>query len=52
MKTQKIFIRDETPGDAVVITKVTVAAFETLEISNLTEQFIVEALRSAKALSF
>ena len=51
LKTQKIFVRDETPGDAVVITKVTVAAFETLEISNHTEQFIVEALRSARALT-
>jgi putative acetyltransferase len=30
---------------------VTVAAFETLEISRHTEQFIIEALRAAKALS-
>ena len=29
----------------------TVAAFNTLEISNHTEQFIIEALRAAKALS-
>ena len=47
MKTQKILIRDETKYDAAVITEVTVAAFESLEISNHTEQFILEALRSA-----
>ena len=33
------------------ITEVTVAAFKTLEISNHTEQFIIEALRIAKALT-
>jgi transposase len=33
------------------ITKVTIAAFKTLEISNDTEQFIIEALRAAKALT-
>jgi putative acetyltransferase len=51
MMTQKIVIRDETMADAAVITKVTVAAFETLEISNHTEQFIIEALRSARVLT-
>lgn len=51
MKTQEIVIRDETMADAAVITEVTVAAFETLEISNHTEQFIIEALRAAKALT-
>ncbi len=51
MTKQTIVIRDETESDAVVITQVTVAAFETLEISNHTEQFIVEALRSARALT-
>jgi len=30
---------------------VTVAAFETLEISNHTEQFVIEALRAAGALA-
>jgi putative acetyltransferase len=30
---------------------VTIAAFKTLEISNHTEQFIIEALRAAKALT-
>jgi putative acetyltransferase len=47
----EITIRTETSEDIDVITKVTVAAFQTLEISNHTEQFIIEALRAAKALS-
>ena len=51
MTTQEILIRDETKYDAAVITEVTVGAFESLEISNHTEQFIIEALRSAKALT-
>src|SRR5271169_2704331 len=51
MTTQKILIRDETKYDDSVISEVTVAAFETLEISNHTEQFIIEALRSAKVLT-
>jgi len=46
-----IVIRDETDADVNAITEVTVAAFKTLEISNHTEQFIVEALRAAKALT-
>jgi putative acetyltransferase len=37
-------------ADAAAITQVTVAAFETMEISGHTEQFIIEALRSAGAL--
>ena len=51
MTTKKIVIRDETKADAAVITEVTVAAFETMDISNHTEQFIIEALRSARALT-
>ena len=51
MTIQKILIRDETKDDAAVITEVTVAAFESMEISSHTEQFIIEALRSAKALT-
>jgi len=47
----KIVIRNETHDDVCAITEVTVAAFKTLEISNHTEQFIVEALRAAKALT-
>jgi putative acetyltransferase len=46
----KIVIRNETPDDVCAITEVTIAAFKTLEISNHTEQFIIEALRAAKAL--
>ena len=33
------------------LTEVTIAAFKTMEISNQTEQFIIEALRAAKALA-
>jgi putative acetyltransferase len=48
---QKIVIRNETHNDVCAITEVTASAFKTLEISNHTEQFIIEALRAAKALS-
>jgi putative acetyltransferase len=51
MTLPKIQLRDEVNEDAAVITSVTVAAFETLEISSHTEQFIVEALRTAGALT-
>jgi len=44
-------IRNETSRDADAIGDVTVAAFETLDVSNHKEQFIVEALRAAKALT-
>jgi hypothetical protein len=47
----KIVIRNETPDDVFAITEVTLAAFKTLEISSHTEQFIIEALRAAKALT-
>jgi putative acetyltransferase len=47
----RITLRPETPADAGAIHDVTVAAFETLEISGHTEQFIVEALRAAGALT-
>jgi putative acetyltransferase len=46
-----IAIRNETDTDVDAITEVTIAAFKTLEISNQTEQFIIEALRAAKALT-
>ncbi len=51
MKTQKIVIRAETTADIDAISEVTRAAFKTLEISSHTEQFIIAALRSAKALT-
>jgi len=47
----EITIRSETNSDVDAITDVTIAAFKTLEISNHTEQFIIEALRAAKALT-
>lgn len=46
-----IQIRNETPADEQAIADVTAAAFETLEISGHTEQYIVQALRAAKALT-
>ena len=47
----KIVVRSETDADVSAIAEVTVAAFKTLEISNHTEQFIIAALRAAKALT-
>lgn len=47
----KIVIRSETDADVSAISEMTVAAFKTLEISRHTEQFIIEALRAAKALA-
>jgi putative acetyltransferase len=46
----KIVVRSERDSDANAIAEVTAAAFETLVISNHTEQFIIEALRAARAL--
>jgi len=46
-----VVIRNETDADTSAITEVTIAAFETLEISNHTEQFIIEALRAAGVLA-
>ena len=47
----KIVIRSETDADVSAIAEVTEAAFNTLEISNHTEQFIIAALRAARALT-
>lgn len=47
----KIVIRSEASADFNAIAEVTAAAFKTLAISNHTEQFIVTALRAAKALT-
>ena len=44
-------IRCETDADVDAITDVTLSAFKTLEISNHTEQFVIAALRVAKALT-
>lgn len=46
-----IVIRNETHEDVCAISEVTITAFKTLEISNHTESFIIEALRAAKALT-
>lgn len=46
-----ITIREESDTDVHANAEVTIAAFETLAISNKTEQFIIEALRAAKALT-
>ena len=47
----KIVIRSEIDADVSAITDITFAAFKTLEISNHTEQFIITALRAARALA-
>jgi putative acetyltransferase len=44
-------IRSETHDDIDAINDVTIAAFQTLAISSHTEQFIIAALRAAKALT-
>jgi putative acetyltransferase len=46
-----IAIRSETDADASAISDVTVFAFMTLEISQHTEQFIIDALRAAGVLA-
>jgi len=46
-----MIIRKETTLDIEAITQVTIAAFKTLQISNQTEQFIINALRAADALA-
>jgi putative acetyltransferase len=48
---QHVVIRSERDADVSAINQVTAAAFKTLEVSNHTEQFIIEALRAAKALA-
>jgi putative acetyltransferase len=51
MAIQEVLIRDEREGDAAAISEVTVAAFQSLAVSHHTEQYIVDALRAAKALT-
>ena len=46
-----MIIRDETPSDIDVITKITVAAFADCPHGNHTEHFIIHALRAADALT-
>jgi len=47
----EMIIRKETAADIEAISEVTIAAFKTLAISNNTEQFIINALRAADALT-
>lgn len=46
-----MIIRSETPEDITSISEVTIAAFSDHPISNHTEQFIINALRCANALT-
>jgi putative acetyltransferase len=46
-----MIVRNETDSDIEAIAEVTIAAFQNLAISNHTEQFIINALRAADALS-
>ena len=48
---RRFVIRDEAAADIAAIRDITIAAFSTLAISNHTEQFVIEALRAAKALT-
>lgn len=50
-KGLRMITRNETTSDIDAISEVTEAAFRTLQISNHTEQFIIEALREANALT-
>lgn len=49
--TDRVLIRSETSADVGAIAEVTVAAFKALAISVQTEQFVIAALRAAKALT-
>ena len=51
MTLKNLLIRYEKSTDYKAISEVIIVAFEKMEISNHTEQFIIEALRSAKSLS-
>jgi len=51
MASYDLLIREETEDDFQSITEVTIEAFKTMEISNQTEHFVVEALRAANALT-
>lgn len=51
MTIEALLIRDETEYDCATITELTAKAFETLEVSDHTEQFVVLGLRAADALT-
>ena len=46
-----MIIRNETKEDIEAISNITIAAFQNLQISNQTEQFIIHELREANALT-
>ena len=46
-----MIIRNEIKEDIEAISKITIAAFQNLQISNQTEQFIIHELRKANALT-
>lgn len=46
-----MLIRNETPADLPVIRDLTEQAFASMELSSHTEQFIIDALRTAGALT-
>jgi putative acetyltransferase len=46
-----MIIRNATISDIAAINELTIAAFKNLAISNHTEQFIINALREANALT-
>ena len=50
MSIEHVLIRDEKTGDIPAVSEVTIAAFATMEISDHTEQFIIEALRATDSL--
>lgn len=51
MTLKNLLIRDEKENDYKPISQVTIAAFAPLDISDHNEQFIIQALRRAQALS-
>lgn len=51
MPAPKFILRDETPSDYVAISDLTVEAFRPLNFPELTEHFVIEALRAAGALT-
>lgn len=51
MNIENLIIRDETEADVPAIARVTISAFNALEISSHTEQYIIETLRAGHALT-
>ncbi|NLC13416.1 MAG: GNAT family N-acetyltransferase, partial [Chloroflexi bacterium] len=51
MPAPKFILRDETPADYDAISELTIQAFRPLNFPELTEHFVIEALRVAAALT-